>query len=516
MPEQLINQLRKKIKPEWKLAFYSSVIIGLIVHLFVFTNRLMNHDSLHNIYNTQAKVQSGRFFLGPASGISSYFDLPWIIGLLSILFLAFAVICIVELFELRKTLSIIIVSGLVVGFPSVTATFSYMYTADGYMLGAFFALLAILLTKKYKFGFIFGAFLLCISIGIYQANLSVVLAFSILWLFREVLCFNISNKNLFVYVTKFGAMTIFGLSLYYVAYKIYTTVYSINMTSYQGLDKVGQLSLEIIPKRVFQMKEQLKEFFFRGFFTFYDVNLFEVLNVLIILTIVVVIIYLIIKQKIYKDFVKLPVIILLIASLPFAYYIVYFISPDAFYHMLMLFSLSSVYIFLILIYDTVDSTNPNKFQVVSSWLTVILLSVTVFNFALIANITYFNMEVRYEKSAALVNRILDRIEHLDNYEEIENLAVIGKVSMYSELSSVTIPNSVPPMMGALGETFLAGPYHYQAMLENYFGFKLELVSEEELAVIKESKEFLEMDIWPAASSVRSIGETVIIKFAEND
>ena len=69
MPGQVLISLKEKIKYEWILAFLSTVIIGLLAHVYVFLNRLPNHDGIINIYNTQAKVKSGRFFLGPASGI---------------------------------------------------------------------------------------------------------------------------------------------------------------------------------------------------------------------------------------------------------------------------------------------------------------------------------------------------------------------------------------------------------------------------------------------------------------
>lgn len=514
MPENIILSLKNKISKQWKIAFYSTIIIGLLTHLFIFTNRLMNHDSLLNIHNTQAKVKSGRFFLGPASGMSSFFDLPWVIGLLSILFIAFAVICIVELFELRKSLSIILVAGIVVTFPSVTSTFSYMFTADGYMFGSFIAILAVLITKKYKKGFIFGSILLSIAIGVYQANLSVFLAFFILWLLREILCFPTKTKEIIQYGFRFLSTTILGLGLYFIIYKISTSLFRVPITDYQGLNKVGSLPVSSIPTRLVQIKEQLIEFFFRGFFSFHGVNLLEVLNVLLFTTIVIVTTYLVIKRQIYKNIANMALMIFLIFCFPFAYYIVYFLSPDTFYHMLMVFSMTTVYLFLIIIYDTVENINPNRFEIASSWASVVLLSIIIFNFAIIANITYFNMEVRYEKSMAHADRVLNRIEQLDDYEEIEDLAIVGRARLYSEFSSITLPNKIPNMIGAIGETFLFDPYHYKTLFETFYGFPIELTSTEHLDEILTTPTFKDMDVWPAQSSIKIIDGTVVVKFAE--
>ncbi len=102
MPEQVLLRLKNAIKPQWKTAFFAALIIGFLTHLFMFTNAIPNHDSLLNIHMSQKKFSLGRFFLSPFSGISSYFDLPWVNGALSIFYLALTSAALTELFGLRK------------------------------------------------------------------------------------------------------------------------------------------------------------------------------------------------------------------------------------------------------------------------------------------------------------------------------------------------------------------------------------------------------------------------------
>ena len=82
MGEDLIQFYKEKIKKEWKIAFLAAFLGCLLVHIFKFTNTLPNHDSLFNVYADQNVIGSGRWFLQYACGISSYFDLPWMNGLL--------------------------------------------------------------------------------------------------------------------------------------------------------------------------------------------------------------------------------------------------------------------------------------------------------------------------------------------------------------------------------------------------------------------------------------------------
>lgn len=515
MPEQLFNKIKQNIKPEWRFTFFSAVIIGLLTHLFVFTNRLPNHDSLHNIYNTQAKVKSGRFFLGPASGMSSYFELPWVIGLLSILFLALAAVSIVMLFRIQKKSSALLIAGIVTTFPSVAATFSYMFTADGYMLGIFFAILAVAITKRYIYGFIPGAILLSLSVGIYQAGLSITLAFIVIWLLREILFTKQTTKALLLYIVRFGAMVGIGMIVYLIVFKTYTRLLGGYITNYQGLNKVGSVTMNDIPTRLHQIVYNLKDFFFHSYFAYGTFNTFEKLNIIVWLLLISMSVWLFIKNRLYKQPIQLILFILLSLTLPIIYYIVYFISPDAFYHMLMLFSLSTVYIFLVVLYDQLASEKqfflPDK---IGSWLTVSVMTILIFNFAIIANITYFNMELRYEKTMALSNRILDRVEQLEQYKDIEKIMVSGRVSMYSKLSSETIPQKLPNMIGSTGENFLTESYHYKVMLESFLGFPVEAATLEEQENIQNTLDFQQMPVWPAKESVRVFNDTLVIKFKE--
>ena len=87
-------------------------------------------------------VTSGRWFLTVACGISSYFDLKWVNGVLSLLYLALSAVVLVKFFEVKSKIVMGIISALLVTFPAVCATFAYMYTADGYFLALWFAFLS--------------------------------------------------------------------------------------------------------------------------------------------------------------------------------------------------------------------------------------------------------------------------------------------------------------------------------------------------------------------------------------
>lgn len=161
-----------KIKRNWKLAFISTWIIGMLVHMYKFTNTLWTGDSLYNFYSDQNMIGSGRWFLSIACGISSYYDLPWLIGAMSITYIACTAVILTELFQIRSKEMIVLTGGLLAAFPGITQTFFYEFTADGYMLAMFMAALAVYISRMGKHGFLrhaASALLLCMVCGIYQS-----------------------------------------------------------------------------------------------------------------------------------------------------------------------------------------------------------------------------------------------------------------------------------------------------------------------------------------------------------
>lgn len=515
MPEHFFKNVFSKIKYEWKLAFCSAFVIGILTHIYVFVNRFPNHDGLLNIHSKQAMVTSGRFFLGPASSISSYFDLPLVIGVLSIFYLALAAACMAMIFDLKKQIAIVLVSGIVVVFPSISATFSYMFTADGYFLGIFMATLAVALTKRYKYGFLIGAGLLCLAVGIYQANLSVALTFVTLWVIHEILFTFSTFKENWIKLGKSALMVGIGMLAYLVIYKITTSLFAVKISSYQGLNKVGSMSISDYPERFTQIEIELKEFFFRGLTNpLYEPNLLERLNVIVLIALVLGIITVLLKNKVYKNIGNLATFVMLVASLPISYYIAYFLSPDVFYHMLMVFSLSSGYIFLAVLFDQTDEVKPFFLDRITSWISVAVLIITVINFAVIANIQYFNMELRHEKSINLANRIVMRIELLPDYESVRKMAIYGNPNIYSSLTSKKVPAKIPPMIGAMGETVFYKNYHYQYFLNTFIGLPLAPIGFDQFYEIQESDEYKEMNVWPEANSVKVIDDVAVVKFVD--
>ena len=116
----LFSKVNKiKISNETKLAFWSALIFGFITHMYVITNMLFSPDSIGYYVSKNDKLTSGRWFLYVPSAISSDYTLPWVIGVLSLLYIAISVVIIINIFELKTKTSKLLTSALIVTFPTI-------------------------------------------------------------------------------------------------------------------------------------------------------------------------------------------------------------------------------------------------------------------------------------------------------------------------------------------------------------------------------------------------------------
>ena len=119
---------------EWKVCFFSALLVGLIAHFYKITNWLPNWDSLVFRYDPQNMIGLGRWFLPVVCSFSSFYDLPFLNGLIAIVFHALSAVCICRIFNVQKKITAALIGALIVSFPTVTSIMMYNYVADGYAI----------------------------------------------------------------------------------------------------------------------------------------------------------------------------------------------------------------------------------------------------------------------------------------------------------------------------------------------------------------------------------------------
>ena len=249
--DDLFKSAYKKIKPQWWAAFFGCVVIGLCTYMYFMTSNFLTYDSMWNIYSDQDMITSGRQFLTYACGISSFYDLPWVNGVLAILFLGLASVVIVEGMGIQSRVGAVLAAGLLVTFPAISSTFCYSYTVDGYMLAVLLAALAFLFTDRKKWGFVVGIVCMGISIGIYQAYFSFTIILCVLRLLTDLLDED-RMKNIWNKIWRYVVMGVGGYVFYYVTLKLMLMIKGTEISGYQGTDKIESFSVGDLPAGILE------------------------------------------------------------------------------------------------------------------------------------------------------------------------------------------------------------------------------------------------------------------------
>ncbi|MBR1701062.1 MAG: glucosyltransferase domain-containing protein [Lachnospiraceae bacterium] len=487
-----------KIKKEYKVAFLSAFFIGLLIHMPVMLSDIPNHDGLSSLYFDQNMITSGRWFLTIACGFSTYYTIPWVIGLLGLVFLGLTSVALAELLEIQDTVPIMLISGLLVSFPALASTFAYVFTMDGYMLALLLAVLSVLCTKKWRKGFWIGAFCLAFSMGTYQAYLPFAI---LLCLYEALRIFGREDpfREKCWEVFRYLCMGVLGVLFYYVILRILLVIEGKELDSYQGInDGISGAAVGTITHTY----RDFLSFTLRGNVLFQ--NIFSLIALIVLCGCAIYGACRLGKQrKVWKNPALFVIITMVLLAVPLATNVILLISPNVTYHLLMRYQWV---VYLILMVAFVSRHGEKK-----AWIGLAAAFVLVFHYALVDNIGYTNLQKRYEKTYAYCVRLLDRIEQTEGYYQGIPIAMVGVVGYEPfPVTDITLPVT-SNMIGLNGDTLLYTAENYEAFIRNYLGASLNIMTPKEMGDIYYSEEYIEMESFPAASSVKLVDGIIYVK-----
>ena len=508
-PWEFLKESKTKIKTAWRIAFVSALVLGLWIHLPVMLSDIPNHDGLSSMYFDQNMITSGRWFLTVACGFSSYFTIPWVIGLIGLIWLALTAAVLTEVLELTDPVTITVVSGLLVSFPALASTFAYVFTMDGYMMALFLAILAVLFTKKQKKGWLAGAVCLAFSMGIYQAYLP----FAILLCVYVILLFFMEEKGWKTkafYVLRYLGMGIAGGVLYYVILQILLKLQGRVLDTYQGINSMEQMGSGMgILATIKGMYVDFLAFTVHG-----NVLVNNIFSLAACIILVATVVFLVIRSMIWRKWWKNPaffvIMILLGISMPLLTNVILLISPNLTYHLLMRYQWV-LYLILMTAFADRYTAEESRTDVVLQWAALCAAVVLVFDYGISDNIGYSNLEKKYEKTYAYCVRLLDRIEQTPGYYQGIPIALVGVIG-YDEFPTTDITGKVTDgMIGLSGDYLIYKGADYQAFMQNYLGATLNFLDPDTVGEIYMTQEYIDMDTFPGPNATKVVDGILYVK-----
>lgn len=492
-----------------KTTFLTTVIIGVLIHIYKFTNTLPNHDSVYNYYSDQNVVESGRWLLSIACGFSSYFDLPWINGILSIAFIAVTAAVVISIFDVKRMSVIIVISGLLVSFPAITETFFFSFTADGYMMAMFFATLTVYfsrITDRKAVHTILSAGFICMACAIYQAYVSFALVLAVCYFMWELLKNESPIREYLHWIYKQIIIYVAGLGAYFIIWKLCLFVQGTQANNYQGIDTVGRVSLQLLIGGVKNTIRSLVLFFLEWNVLEHGWTLYGVLNVIFLALLAIATVTAIINSKLYTRRIQFVLFLLCMLALPFFCCIWHFVSEEVLYRPMMLQSVCVIYIFAAVLF--VSEYTGRLFKPM-----LLLLGGIIFNYGIQANICYYLLDKEYETSYATGVEMMNRIHLMD--EEIKSIAFIGDIAGDVNWDRTEYGSKAHLLSSCLEQTLVYNHEHAVLFLNNTFNSSYIPATTEELEKLEESDAVKQMENWPDKDSMKMFGDTLVIKLSDS-
>lgn len=517
LTDALFETKWRKIPVQTKTAFFSSFIMGLLIHTFMLTNKLPNHDDLGQLVDTMARPGSGRWFLQYPAAISSNLSMPWVNGVLCIIYISIASCLVVSCLKIHQKIYCALIASLMISIPTVASTLAFMQSADGYFFCLMLACLAAFIAERYKYGFVVAVVPLTLSMGGYQAYFGVTAGLLILMLTIEILKDQTPwKKTLFKGFRFVGTLGV-SMAMYFSIVRI--AMPSNGLTTYMGIDKMGKISLTELPTLIIRAYSSLFEYFLRdshGIFSTITTALFTISFLLCGILVVVWCV----KQNIHKEPMKLLLLAVLLLVFPLGCNIIYVMFPDT-PHMLMIYGTVLVPIFLLTIVDLYtmypisshqekQSKRGEKYIVRLSCLVItVTVMLCVYNYYIISNQAYLKQFFAYEITYAQSVSLISSIQGTEGYTVDAEIVLVGK---FQNSNGIPELNKIK-LTGFNDNLIYAG--NYPAFLKHYLDFTQPIVrvggdsiEDSEIKAI-----ISEMPLYPNDGSVMLINDKIYVNFS---
>jgi len=523
----LIKDNFKKDKERIIFVIISVFVSYIFAHGFRMSNTMFSGDSLLMIHQNDYawQISLGRCFQPIWLFIRGSISAPWMIICLSLLWLTLSVYFTADMLGIKKPISLIILSGIMTTSTALIYTnATFVPWSDFFALALFLAVLGVwLINKKKALPVIAGILCLTLSLGTYQAYISVALSIIIILLIKD-LYQNEKISSIFkttvLYVISFFASGI----IYFIAWKIFQKAFHIwTSNSYNGLADIGDYSSSSLPSLILLSYKQVIYYFWNPdvFISLYFKGqslslvwtyILRAANTFILIFIIVSIIILHISKK--NSAINIALSIILLGLFPIGINVICLISKGM-VHGLMNYSYIMVYVLAIMLLEELNATNKRiLLKTLRCIITVSLFAICWVN-SVYANQVYLKKQLQEDAAKAVMSRIVNDIEKMEDYQPGNTkVSFIGSFAGSDELKS---PDGFSDIQGyGISDTSLFYHGTEEAMILMELGVNMNIINirdDESYTDDIESK-IKDMTCYPTNGSIEYIGDIIVIKLSD--
>ena len=506
------------------LSLFASAFWVLITHAYMLFQDAFSHDSL-NAYYADAVENAWKMKLGRIlKPIYQYLTrgeiaVPWLIGLLVILWVGLAVYFVSEMFRLKSAVQIILLAGILASNLTLSATIAtYIYDADANMLAMLLAVIAAYLWYR-KTGFLWSmvsGILLCLSMCLYQglAAVSVVLMMA-------ACIFDFINGRSFKKVFFRGIRAILillsGMIMYMVALAICNVITGI---SYEGdtsnsLSVMAGLNFQSVRTGLGVAYEEFGNKLIQATKFAYGEKISVLLHVLLLLA---VIIRQIPVAMYTRKMNNLSVAGILILLLPLGMNFVSVLNGGTL-HYIMIYACWLIYL-IVLLADAKGARITNCLQAGCRYAILIMLAVVLWGNVRTANTMYLQKDMEQEATLSLMTRVAHDMQLTEGYVHGETpLAFIGTSKAVQTAPGFEQYMKITGMDNQgyairTDRSVRSSYYPCEKYIHGVLGMPAKMCDNDTWITLISDAYIKEMPCYPEAGSIQFVNDILVVKMGE--
>ena len=509
-----------------KICFLATAAFSLVANAFAYFNLTPHHDAINYtlFFAGKWEIRLGRFLLPVWGKLMGDITIPWFTGLLSILFLSLTVWFCTEILNIRSKTGIILTAG----FLSVNYSITELCGTYGYVLGAYtFALMLIcaavwvVKNDRGKMAVFFAAALICISMGLYQAYITVGFTLFLILVMQQAASEDGLKTHIREWI-RYVASFVIGGVLYFAIYKIllhFTGIAPANANN--SISHLSNMDVRYLVDGGILVYKNFFRFWFLGKTP--STWLIALVNLILIVTAVVAAVSRILKQKEARVG-RTLLFFSCVALFPLASMLMSLLmhNTDMNFHVNY-----AVFLFYPGCISLIEMNRPLSFSVIASenkqfigkhaaQVLCLACALVLFSFVRLSNEAYAVSKVIYDRAMTTATTIMVEMDATKGYFPGETeVVVIGRLD--SDESSIISSKNIDYFKTL--RVYKKVAITYPLTFERYFRLMGHPINmnwrAESLITFYENKpEVKEMPCYPAAGYCQMVDGRMVIKLAE--
>ncbi len=511
------DKIKNTIKNEKNIFIFcllATFAWGMICHAYGFLHSNFSHDCLTGFFASTdeelCKVELGRFAVPLYRIMRGPLVLPWLLGVISLVWMSASVYMVTKIFDIKSRLTTALVSGVMVTNITVTALVgTYLFELDFDMFALMLSVAAVLVWQKCRnpLWLIAGGVLVALSIGIYQAYASVTVSLIMIVCALELLRGE-KLASVILRAAKGVAMMIIGCIIYFALSTLVCTITQTpllartDVTNMDGVNNIPLFYLSLIKETYLHFVENIVNT------EVYPAKVIKIISAVSLLVILFGVIYTFIKNK--KITLPAKIFTLLIfVFLPFAMDITYFLAKGIEVHHLTIYAFCFVYVILLVLSDRFRQICNLRFASLLPICACIITAVLLWQNIILANTLYLKKDMEEKATMSLMTRVVSDVEECEGYVHGKTrVAFIGNPELSKPIPGFERVSKLTGASHDMPVTYLETYYSYM----NYtLKYPMRLCYFDTLEALKASDEVKNMPCYPHKGSIKLIDGAVVVK-----